>query len=223
MQQTALAKRVEVSDLVLMDKQRIEFSTAIKEKIETEVAKSEATIIKIDCYEDTVQAGARKTVLKALCKQMNEKRLEFGRVITAFKKGWDEFFNDPAQPALNEITRIDGMEREYQVQIEEENRKAEAARQAEIDKREAIQRAHAAKGHKIDEVPRAALVPEVPSVKTQTATKTRKYWTWDQMDYDLTKIPREFLLPDKATITAAVKSGTRVIPGIRIYEATSVL
>lgn len=223
MQQTALAKRVQVSDLVAMDQQRIEFSTAIKEKIETEVAKSEATILKIDCYEDTVQAGARKTVLKALCKQMEDKRLEFGRVITAFKKGWDEFFNDPVQPALDEITRIKGMEREYDDFLEEENRKAEVARQAEIDRREALQKAHEAKGHKIDEVPRAALVPEVIPVKAQTATKSRKFWTWDKENYDLTKIPREYLIPNNGKITAAVKSGSREIPGIRIYQDTSVL
>lgn len=223
MQQTALAKRVELSDLVQMDQQRVEFATAIKETIATEVAKSEKTILKVDCYEDTIQAGARKSVLKALCKQLNQKRLEFGRAITEFKKGWDDFFNGPAQPALDEITRIEGMEREYQLHLEEENRKAEAARQAKIAKREAIQKAHEAKGHTIDETPRAALVPEPLPVKSQTATKTRKYWTWDQINYDLEKIPREYLTPDKAKITAAVKSGVREIPGITIEEKTTVL
>ena len=223
MQQTALAKRIEVSDLVVMDQQRIEFSTAIKEKIETEVAKSQKTILKVDCYENTVQATARKSVLKALCKQMNDKRLEFGRVITGFKKGWDEFFNDPVQPALDEITRIGGMEREYNEHLEEENRKAEAARQAEIARREAAQKVHEVKGHKIDKVPRAALVPEVIPVKAQTATKTRKFWTWDKENYELSKIPREYLLPDNGLITSAVKAGTREIPGIKIYEDTSIL
>lgn len=223
MPQTEIAKKVEVSELVAMDKDRIEFSALIKEQIEMEVTKSVATILKIDCFEDTVQAKARKTVLQALCNQMEQKRLYFGRVITAFKKGWDNFFNDPIGPALKEIKRIKGMELEYQALLEEENRKAEAARQAEIAKREALQRAHADKGHKIDEVPRAALVPEVIPVKAQTATKTRKFWTWDKENYDIMKIPVEWLTLNNGKITAAVKSGTREITGIRIFEDTSVL
>jgi len=218
MPQTALTKRI-----VQMDQQRIEIAAVIKEKIETEVAKSKATIIKVDCFQDTVDASAVKTVLKALCNQLNDKRLEFGRVITAFKKRWDVFFNDPAQPALDEIKRIEGMEQEYQAYLEEENRKAEEKRQAEIAKREALQKAHKEKGHKINEVPRAALVPEPLSVKSQTATKTRKFWTWDQENYELANIPREYLTIDKGKVTAAVRSGVRNIPGIRIYQDTSVL
>lgn len=223
MSETTIQKRIEITELVQMDQERIKIAAAMKEKIVSEVAKSVATIIKIDCYEDTVQATARKTVLKALCKQMNDKRLEFGRAIKEFKEGWDEFFNDPTQPAVDEVARIAGMEREYHRHLEEENRKAEAARRAEIGRREKLQAAHAEKGHKIDEVPRAALVPEVESVQTQTATKARKFWTWDKETYDLSKIPREYLTVNNGKITAAVKSGAREIPGIRIFEDTSIL
>lgn len=219
----AIVKRVEVSDLVRMDKERIEFSAAITEAIGKEVAKSQATVVKVDCYQDTVDAGAIKAVLKALCKQMNDKRLECGRAIKEFKEGWDEFFNDPCQSAIAEVERITGLEREYNDYLEEENRKAEAKRRAEIEKREKLQAAHEAKGHQIDEVPRAALVPEVIPVKTQTATRTKKFWTWDKANYDLSKIPREYLIPDNGKITAAVKSGIREIPGVRIYQDTSVL
>lgn len=45
-------------------------------------------------------------------------------------------------------------------------------------------------------------------------------WVWEVVD--ASKVPREYLSPDKAKISAAVKGGLRKLAGIRVYPISSV-
>ena len=49
---------------------------------------------------------------------------------------------------------------------------------------------------------------------------TRKTWTFDVVD--LHAIPKEWLLVDEKKVKAAISAGTRDIPGLKIYQKTTV-
>jgi len=105
---------------------------------------------------------------------------------------------------------------------EEKRRKAEQARsekervrlekEAAVAEESAEATAHAA----------AMLAPTAPP-KTMVAgsgtVAARKVWTFEVRD--AAQIPREYLIVDERKLRAAVRSGLREIPGVRIYEDES--
>jgi len=93
------------------------------------------------------------------------------------------------------------------------NTEREKARKEE-ERRRKIQEAHAAKGHQVKEEITPVAMP-VPLAQTDK-TKTRLTWTYDVEDED--KVPREYLWVHLPSITSAVRSGVRVIPGVKIYQ-----
>lgn len=60
---------------------------------------------------------------------------------------------------------------------------------------------------------------EAARVVTTTGAKATAstYWKGDVVDVD--KLPRQYLMVNQAAIDAAVRGGTRDIPGVHIYEA----
>lgn len=68
----------------------------------------------------------------------------------------------------------------------------------------------AAKDHK-------ATVRSIDSMKVSGARKT---WTFKFVEAGL--IPREYLAPDPTLIRAAIRNGVREIPGLEIFEETSI-
>lgn len=208
-----------INQLVTLDTERIRVTDEIKANIVKEVEKSQAVILKCDCLEDSETAANRRGVLNALAKALESKRLEFGRKITAFKKGWDDFFGDIKAPAEKEVTRINDLLKGYQIQLREEQAEEERKRQAEIAKREKIQEAHKAQGHQIDETPREALVPEVAPIKTKMAAKMRTIWRYEVLNS--AEVPRQWLCVDTVKIQKAVTrkdKPVREIPGVRIFS-----
>lgn len=218
-----LAKRVDITTLVRMDTERVRIMEKMTSQIQKEVALSKKTILVVDSMEDSAAASNRRTVLKELRKQMENKRLEFGRIIKEFGKGWDAFFKEPIKPAEDEISRLQELELVYVQKCRELERKAEEERQAEIKRREAIQKAHEEKGHKVDETPRESLIPEVQTAKTMTLTKTLDYWTYEVIDES--QVPREYLTVDTVKINQVIKrkdKPVREIPGLKIYKQTTI-
>jgi len=221
---TALAPKITISELVSFEKHKEEFGKQILEQVNEIVRKSEATVLKIDSRADTVIANAQIGLLKALIKNIENKRLEHSRVLIDFRDTNNAWYNEFKKPLDDELLRITTMSGEYQRKCREEERKAEEKRQAEIRRREEIQKAHEKKGHIIDETPRAELVPEVAPIKTVSALKTRTTWKYEILDE--TKIPREWLCADTTKIYRAVTrrdDPVRNIPGVRIYSEESVI
>jgi hypothetical protein len=57
----------------------------------------------------------------------------------------------------------------------------------------------------------------MPTVKTvHTAPSIRQQWTFEITDEK--QVPREYCVPEKTLINAAIKLGKRDIPGLRIYQ-----
>lgn len=210
---------MEVNEIVLLDKERIAIADTIKSEIAETVNKSTAVVIKCDSYDDSALAGQNIDKLRAFTNAVEDKRLQFGRKINAFKKGWDEFFRGISDPAQAEITRIKVMVTGYQTVLREEQAEAERKRQVEIDKRIAQQAAHEAKGHKIDPTPRESLVPEVAPIKTKMAVKMRTIWRYEITDE--TKVPKDYLMVDTTKIQRSITrkdNPVRDIPGVKIYS-----
>ena len=208
-----------INQLVTLDSDRIRVTDEIKANIVKEVKKSQAVVLKCDCLGDSETAANRRNVLNALAKALENKRLDFGRKITEFKKGWDSFFNDIKGPAEVEVKRINGLLTGYQAKLREEQAEEERKRQAEIAKREKIQEAHKAQGHQIDETPREALVPEVVPMKTKMAAKMRTLWRYEILN--AAEVPREYLCVDTVKIQKSItrkENPMREIPGVRIYS-----
>ena len=94
---------------------------------------------------------------------------------------------------------------------EEAARAAEAAA-AQLDEAKLAERT-------LDALPNLpAPVPVVPEARKIEGIQTRKVWDFDVLDP--AAVPREFLKVDEVAIRAAVRAGTREIPGVRIEQKT---
>lgn len=59
--------------------------------------------------------------------------------------------------------------------------------------------------------------PPIVSIKTDSGTTSiRKVWDWELVD--INEVPREWLILNDKAVNAAVRTGIRNIPGIRIFE-----
>lgn len=127
--------------------------------------------------------------------------------------------------------RIKGKILEFRAEIERQQREQErkereareaAAREAEAKRIEALVAGRPA--------PAAPPPPPPPEQKPAMPTTTvgagggsigiRKVWTFEIIDENL--IPREYLMVNEKLIRAAVGAGKRSIPGVRIFEQSSV-
>ena len=224
MPETALAPKITISELIAFDEHKEEFGKQILGQVEEFIEKSKAAVINIDCRQDTVIANDQIGLLKAIIKNIEKKRLEHSRVVIDFRDVNNAWYNDFKTQLDEELLRITTMSGEYQRKCREEERKADEARQAEIRRREALQKSHEDKGHVIDETPRAELVPEVAPIKTVSALKTRTTWKYEILNEQ--KIPREWLCVDTIKIQRAVTrrdDPVRDIPGVRIYDEESII
>lgn len=221
---TALAKKITISQLVTFEDKKQEVGEQILKIVNEYIRQSQATILKVDCRPDTVLANDQIGLGKAVSSNIEKKRLEHSRIVMDFRDSNNAWYNKFKNPIDEELLRITTMSGAYQRKVREAERKAEEERQAEIRRREAIQKDHEEKGHVIDETPRAELVPEVAPIETVSALKTN--WTWKYEILDESQIPREWLCVDTTKIQRAVtrrENPVRDIPGVRIYHDEKVV
>lgn len=214
-----LQKQVTVTELVQLEAERERFGAVIKVDIDRAIKESAATVLEVDCLASSAVAKSYLDTLRAFAKKAEENRLHFGRIVKRFKDGWDEWFRGLTNDLNVEVLRLTDLLKDYNKRLQEKEAAERAKRDAEIARREAIQQSHQEKGHKVDPVPREMLVPEVAPAKSQSAAPGRTVWTWDLVDE--AQVPREFLQIDRGAVTAAVRSGVREIPGIKIYSKLS--
>lgn len=88
----------------------------------------------------------------------------------------------------------------------------EAAAQAERRAEEARQREIAAKSAP------AAVATQAPLQSQSGKANTRKRWVAEVIDIE--QVPRQYLVVDQAALNAAVRSGVREIPGVKIEQKT---
>lgn len=113
------------------------------------------------------------------------------------------------------------IEKERQKEIERQRKifeKEQEARRKEAEKLKGQEKKEA-----ITEIKQEEFVPDTTEIKQETQvesesgkTSFRKFWNFEITDQAL--IPRRYLKVDETTLRAAVRSGERVIPGVRIFE-----
>ena len=82
---TAITSKITISELIAFEEHKAEFGKQILEQVEHFIEKSQATVIKVDCRQDTVLANDQIGILKALIKNIEKKRLEHSNVVMNFR------------------------------------------------------------------------------------------------------------------------------------------
>lgn len=125
------------------------------------------------------------------------------------KREIDSIFK-PITTAMGEVkTALAGKLRDY-------DQRAQAARLAALA---AIEQAHEQKDQTAVEQHASALTAaQAPIV---AGVHTRKRWTYRVLQAAL--VPRQYLMPDDRTIRNAIKSGIRNVPGLEIFEESTIV
>jgi hypothetical protein len=203
---------------------------ALKPYIDTcKNEKSWAESFEIKCDDDLIVASERMLKNQKLFKTLDAKRLETtqdarnftSRVNSIFKAATDFLSDSKSKTGAVEIIKLKiGVYSEAQrikrLEAEKRARDEQAKLQAQID-------ADAKKsGIEPVQMPRMVVPQRSGPLRTESGSASVKMeWTWEQVD--LGKVPRSYLMIDIKAVDAAIKSGIRDIPGIRIFEQPKVM
>ena len=181
-QTNVIKQRVTLTQLIAFDGQKDKVMDALKVKVAAIVTESQDEVKEVKNRGTSAMCDGHIGAMKVVEGNINQKRLEHGRIVTNFKSGNDDWYYEIMKPLTDEKNRLLGLQQTYLDECRVKVAEQEEARQAEIAKREAIQEAHAEKGHDVDETPREELVAEVPDIREMTAAKTRKQWMVKSVD-----------------------------------------
>ncbi len=194
----AMARTQTMKEIVVID--TIELDGALQ-KVESllELSRTETTL------ENAQQKKATSIELSKLQKMLDAKR------------------QDATKPALEEQRRINGifkpvldkldqMSKGLIKQVDDFVRAEQKREQARLAQEAKESAENIISGKPVDALPR----PVSPNVTVSTT----KFWTYQIVEK--AKLSREYLKPDDAKIQAAIKSGVRSIPGLKIFEETRV-
>ena len=203
-----------------------------EEAIKKDIAVLQGQVNELVIKDDSTAQSASEFLgqIKARLKRIKQLRVELTQPFKDAVKSADNWFKTQLSPLESmEVTLKQGIgkymdEKEKKalaerLKLEEEQRKKEE---------EAAKKAKAAekKGEPAPEpvAPPAPLEPMAkPKSNIQTEAglvSTSKRWTFEVTDES--KVPRDYLAINSAAITAAIRNGEREIPGIKIFQKTSV-
>ena len=167
------------------------------------------------CTEFIAQAATLQKLIDTNRKSIVEDPYKFYKKITAFGNLYVNKLGDIVTIGKKKIGA-------YQYEKEMHRREVEANAQRERDRLQKEMDARAKKAGVESVVVPDMIVPETTGpVRTEAGTASvSMVWTFEVEDAD--KVPREYLTVNVGAVTAAVKSGIRSIPGIKIFEKPQV-
>jgi len=184
--------------------------------------KNEAENHQVKDDETNEQAVEMATQAKQLANKVDKLRLEIVGPHKDFAKKVDSTAKSIKDP-------LDAIERNLKGKMskyfqEREIARLEAERKAKAEA-EALQKKLYEEAKKANVEPVIVAPAMIPQPKTIARTETgsasvRKVWTFD-ID-DPRSIPRDYMILDQQKVRAAIRAGIREIPGLRIFEETSV-
>jgi len=225
-----------MNDLQKFDELKAEISVFIAPILKTEINSSEskdmsmATAQQIKRFEKAVEKKRKEMVdpLNAQVKQIN----------AYVKKILEPLASADGHLRKNLIAwenTLERQRREAQAKLDAERRVREQQEQAEAEVRAKAQEELDDLFGEQDEFEKEQLLAEEERQKflaqieidarqkqiTEDRVKgTQKVWSFELLDSAL--VPREFLIVDERLIRAAIKSGTREISGVKIFEETKI-
>lgn len=197
----------------------------------------------VACQDDYANASDSVKLALAKIKEVNDTRLEMTRPLDESKKKimaqadlilkpLEAFVNQTKQAMLNfyraEQARAAEAERKERERVAEENRKREEEhRKAVVAAQKEAEEAGVPEEFATTPAAPAPVVAE-QIITAQTTSRgsvsrntVRQDWKYEIVD--ASKIPYEYLMPDTAKLTKAVRSGgVREIAGLRIYDAGNI-
>ena len=183
--------------------------------------------LKIDSKESMQFASNVLGEVKVRINRLDELKKELTKPFADAVRGANNWFKSQQEPFKTMEMKI---KTEMTVYVEAEERKAakmwaeaeEERKRLEVEREKKVKEAE--KAGEPEPEPLPEVIPEeVKKISVQTVhgkVITKKIWTYDVVDIE--KVPREFLTFDRAKITNAVRSGEREIPGVKIYQKTSI-
>lgn len=109
------------------------------------------------------------------------------------------------------------------LQAKKEQEVANLQKKLEADEFFGDEDAAATTAQKIEQAKTAPVIPAAsyaPSASAGTVRGLTKRWTFEVED--LSQVPREYLQLDEKKIREAISAGTRILPGLRIYQDESI-
>jgi len=150
--------------------------------------------------EESHELAAEATrYVKAQIKVLEDKRKSVTQPLLTVKREIDSWFKPVVAQWQEAEKDLKAKMMGYVRKVQEANRKAQEAAVAAQTSEEAV-----AALQTITEKPQAKGVHSV------------KRWTYEVID--VTSVPEQYLAVDHEEVTAAIKAGTREIPGLRIYQ-----
>ena len=162
----------------------------------------QAEAIQVTTIKEEELAYDALTGIKQAIRTIEDKRKEITSPLNASLKATNTMFKKLSAPFIEADKIIRGKVLDFRQEREEKAQK-------ELERRQKIQEAHAAKGHEVHEI-------TAPKVKVSKETVTAKRWTFEVVDVN--KIPREYLIVDNSLVNIAIRSGVREIDGLDIFQ-----
>lgn len=173
---------------------------------------------------DSATASGWLIEVNKMKREIEKKRIFYTAPLLAHKKLIDDDFKQHLQP----LHRADSALRNSLVTWNAQQARLRREEEARLRKQQAEEekkRAELAKANAQPEpppLPPPVVAPAIPKTTRPTgggAVTEKKFWAFDVVDE--TKIPREYCVPDVGKIRSLVRAGIREIPGVNIYEKSS--
>ncbi|MRS02114.1 hypothetical protein EG832_02605 [bacterium] len=139
---------------------------------------------------------------KDLVAELDESKTDLRKRILAFEQEQQKIIQEQIRQQLEERRKLEEEKRAMERKLEEQ-----AVSFADMD--DGLLEEFEAMKEKEVALAEAIAAPEIKSNITKT-------WEWELTEIGL--VPRQYLMADRDKIKAAIKSGERNIPGIRIYQ-----
>lgn len=171
---------------------------------------------------DDVSAGEATNLLSFIAtakKKLEERRKFFVKPLNDQVKKVNDFFKGYNAPLDKADKTLRGKVLAYRQEVQRKQREEQdRLRILAAKEQERLEKKAEKKG---EPVPAPIIVPAAPpqesTIKAAMGSATAKLiWTFDITD--AAQVPREYLVVDPMKIRAAVKMGTREIPGVNIYS-----
>jgi len=130
--------------------------------------------------------------------------------------------NEVVKPLTNSKKIVKLKLKDYKTRLELERREMEKKAEEERKRlQEQLDKEAREKGIEPVKLPEITIPKEKLEVRTnQGLVHERKYWTFKIVDFE--KIPREYLIVDSKKVNSAIRTGTREIPGLEIYQEVEI-
>lgn len=185
------------------------------------VKRAESFIITND--QQNLQATDILNELKKIMKDAKEKRDSIVKPLDAAKKAADKLYKEITEPLEKAERYIKNLMGDYFQKKEAERRRLQAIEDERLKKAQAKYEVKAAKaeekGVTLPPAPVATIVqaPE-KTVKAESGASSTVTMEWTYEILDENKVPEQYKRVHPPLINAAVKSGVRDIPGVRIFQ-----